>query len=70
MLQMRRGFVRGGSSIRRARSTVSSLFLFFLMAHGVFKVVDRAVVIEDAAKGSFGEWVLFFVGMPGHCDLG
>lgn len=67
VLHMRRVFVRGGSSIRRTRSTLSSFLLFFLLANGVFKVVDGAVVIEDAAKGLFGKGVLVSVGMPGHC---
>jgi hypothetical protein len=69
VLHMRSVLVRGGSSIRWTRTPLSSFFLFFLLAYGVFKVVDGAIVIEDAAKGSFGEWVLFSVGMPGHRDL-
>lgn len=69
VLHMRSVLLRGGSSIRWTRTPLSSFFSFFLPAHGVFKVVDGAIIIEDAAKGSFGEWMLFPVGMSGHRDL-
>lgn len=69
VLHVRGVLVRSGRSIRWTRTTLGSFRLFFFLMNGVFKVVDGAIVVEDAAKGSFGEWVLFSVGMPGHFDL-